>query len=172
MQRWMEELRARQHDELEALTCIHGDCSVVVEYEASEIVCVLSLCAADPDVTNAKADLHIILPAQYPDAPPVLSISCPWASVEAVERMKFELDAVAQERTSGHGGGGCECLLDVSMRLCELLADEKRSEVARTADASATSVESEPALQEMVLHIDHMNNPTPYLKLLQVARTL
>ena len=129
--------------------------------------CMLVLSAAGVDTGDHTASLCIALPPEYPNAPPTLELSCPWLTDTAQTRE--ELERLARELTSDAGDGeGRECLMDLAMRLEELLGEAVQQMQQRQAEAAAAvGVEDAQVMQEMVLHIDHMNDPPSYTRLLQ-----
>ncbi|XP_061635551.1 protein IMPACT isoform X3 [Phyllopteryx taeniolatus] len=74
--RWMCRRRARQMEEVEALSSIYGDEWCAVD-EASRIFCIKI--SNDTEETKLTACLQIILPPDYPSAaPPIYQINAAW----------------------------------------------------------------------------------------------
>jgi hypothetical protein len=83
----------RQRDELAAIAAIFGEGVRIAEGTAGAPLGFSVEVAAD---CARAAMLTATLPADYPFAPPRLSVSCPWAGASALEQMTSALEATAR----------------------------------------------------------------------------
>lgn len=150
---------SRQQDELIVIRAMYED---QVEVESSNAAfCVRA--------QEAGAWLHVMLPPQYPYEPLQFVLSCPTASTSAIASATRELNEIAQI--------GEECCAPLIQRFLQLASDElaalpvslaacQRQESNANASASQ-SREGTALVEEIMLHIDHMNDHVAYMKLLQ-----
>tara|TARA_B110001452_G_scaffold212747_1_gene183407 strand:- start:3353 stop:4189 length:837 start_codon:yes stop_codon:yes gene_type:complete len=147
-----EDALERQQDELTVLEAMYGGDDFELEDGKAVFL-----------VRSAAASLTVRLPPLYPYEPPMLELSCPVASPAAVEAADQELTAIVR------GDEEQECCVQLVQRFLELAAEELVEVQADAAAAAAATTQDEAgeAEEECVISIDHMNDSSAYMRLLE-----
>ena len=166
-----DEVWARQLDEAEALQSILGEECVTISggdsvdslRKAGPRAVPLSLTITAGDEQHS-ALITALLPPEYPSVAPALELSCPWVDGSVLTGMTDELRALAIASVAAPGGQ--ECLFEVAQRLGDMLGEEAERQRGQQVSMACTHAPCEQPSHEMVLRIDHMNEPTGYLRAL------
>lgn len=147
-----EDALERQRDELTVLEAMYGGDDFELDGGKAAFL-----------VRSAAASLSVSLPPLYPYEPPTLELSCPVASPAAVAAADQELGAIAG------GADEQECCVQLVQRFLELAEQlvQAQDDAAAAGTAAAAHDQAGEAEEEVVLSIDHMNDSSSYMRLLE-----
>ena len=152
----LERCEARQLDESAVLSAMFADdCTLHTSASRSASGATLTVRS-----DSHSAQLEVAYPALYPEEEAAaLELSCPTLDAHHLNRIRSSLEQLASESI------GEECVAALAQQLGERLSET--ATVAPVASAVEEALDGVETLEEMVLRIDHMNQPKRYMQALE-----